>query len=316
MDPITSLIYQIIAIFGFPTAFEIVFGLIISLILYLLDRAEKKRQEEALKRQDESLDIILEQVSKVNIFQTKTLSLAIESLGKDFDNFRNDIEEIKSSIGVNNNKNRQLKPISVDEQATSRSEPISRDPIVSLSTNFGNLLSSQVNSFIGQIKNNLSNLNKINTMDKSDLRKAKKGLEFDIKDLFNIQTMLNDMKTEKSSDQFESAEQSESVESTATAENFLPLNKENDQQHENQEKLVQKDVFKVQGMNIGELEEQLENLQSIPEIVKFTESILKKFEDSENFEPRSGTDSSKSKSERKKIKPTKTISKSEFEQNE
>ncbi len=167
---------------GFPTAFEMVFGLIISMILFLIDRSEKKRQEETLRRQDESLDIFLEQVSKVNVFQTKTLSLAIESLGKDFENFRKDIEDIKSSMVLEPNQENNIQnELNQDSLLESKKDTASTRH-TSLSANFGNVLSNQINSFIDQLKSNLSNLTDSSEEDKKNIYKVKKGLEFDIKD--------------------------------------------------------------------------------------------------------------------------------------
>ena len=94
MDTIFDQIFNVLN----TNLFDVSLGLIISIVLYLIDRGGKNRQEETLRRQDESLDIILEQVSKVNVFQTRTLSLAIESLGKDFESFKKDLEEIKMVI--------------------------------------------------------------------------------------------------------------------------------------------------------------------------------------------------------------------------
>ena len=59
------------------TFLEILFGFIISIFIFYIDSRGKIRQEQTLKRQDDALDIILDQVSKVNAFQTKSLSLAI-----------------------------------------------------------------------------------------------------------------------------------------------------------------------------------------------------------------------------------------------
>ncbi|MHA1169532.1 MAG: hypothetical protein ACTSRU_17030, partial [Candidatus Hodarchaeales archaeon] len=64
------------ALFAF---IDICFGI----MLWTVDHRGKKRQDESMKRQDESLDIILEQISKVNQFQTRTLSFAIDTLEKD-----------------------------------------------------------------------------------------------------------------------------------------------------------------------------------------------------------------------------------------
>ena len=185
-----SILDSIINFLPIPTVFEMSFGLIISMVLFLIDRGGKVRQEEALRRQDESLDIILDQVSKVNLFQTRTLSLAIESLGRDFDNFRKDLDLIKSSIQQPEVKiSSSEKKDSVNEIPTPPS-----GQLPSLSTHFGDVLSTQVNSFLGQIKSNISELAKTEASKNKDLYKVKKGLEFDLKDLFNIQTMLDEMK--------------------------------------------------------------------------------------------------------------------------
>ena len=295
---------------GFPTAFEMVFGLIISIILFLIDRSEKKRQEETLRRQDESLDIILEQVSKVNVFQTKTLSLAIESLGKDFENFRKDIDDIKSSMipkisvetDIQNNLN-QDSVIKAEREST-------KTPPVSLSANFGNVLSNQINSFINQMKSNLSNLTDPNKGDKKNIYKVKKGIEFDIKDLFNIQNMLNDLQEEFDSENIDSRN-----------EELISEDDEEDDEISSTRELEKIDLPKVKSdskqksFDISDLNSQLKSLESIPELVKFTESIIKKFENPEVMHGLS-TGQNNLKQEKKKVKPSKVISKSDINNKE
>ena len=297
-----SIIDQIVRILGFPTAFEIVFGLVISMVLFLIDRGEKKRQEEALRRQDESLDIILEQVSKVNVFQTKTLSLAIESLGNDFETFRNDIEQLRNSIqDANNFHTSETGATTEPDKNISDTKPYAS--LSPKSVNFGDVLSKQITSFVDQIKTNLSELTQSGKEQQKNIYKVKKGLEFDIKDLFNIQKMLNEI---KSKEQFDEPKFSKEFSSKGNVEGQNQSNQSED--IENVDKTeVKENIFdkgRSNKIDFEDLNLQLENLDSISEIVKFTESIIKNFE----------TKNNKSPVERKKVKPSKFISKEEFNQ--
>lgn len=295
---------------GFPTAFEIIFGLIISMILFLIDRSEKKRQEETLRRQDESLDIILEQVSKVNVFQTKTLSLAIESLGKDFENFRKDIENIKEYISSEYKTKSvvgdDLHPAIVME---SDKEP-RKSTITSLSANFGNLLSNQINSFIEQMKSNLSGLTNLKSDEKKNIYKVKKGLEFDIKDLFNIQNMVNELKEDNNS------EITNSSRTVSNTDEELDRQDSTDKFFTKQSEIRDKKFMKKdKPMDFVDINEKLDKLETIPELVKFTESIIKNFENTEFFQKnheKFGT----GKKEKKKVTPTKFVSKNDLEKQE
>ena len=292
-----------------------VFGLIISIILFLIDRSEKKRQEETLRRQDESLDIILEQVSKVNVFQTRTLSLAIESLGKDFENFKKDIDTIKASISnVENSSNTGSPAFSRNSQPEDSQVP-SSNPLTTLSANFGNVLSKQINNFVDQIKDNLSELSKSETKDNKNMYKVKKGLEFDIKDLFNIQSMLDDLtnKQEDSEDIEENSIDTEDMEELGKPRqvNVVDISKDEHKSDIKDPKL--KNKKHSQKLDFDNLNLQLDKLESIPDLVKFTESIINKFESDDFLNQVSKAESTTGTIDKKRVKPTKTITKEEFE---
>ena len=296
-------IYESIIDFLNTNFFGLTFGLIISIILFLIDRGEKHRQEETLRRQDESLDIILEQVSKLNVFQTRTLSLAIESIGKDFDELKNDVDFIKTSISyVDMNSREKLETRIAGRQVTEQNIPVTPSPSPSSSGTFGQVLSNQINSFISQIRSNISDLSKSDQDSHKDLYKFKKGLEFDIKDLLNIQSMLNELKKdmEVPDDTFHEKQIDKDIERT-------PVLKE-EPSRDSSNSLPKMDEISAH-INIDNFDNQLKNLHSIPEIVKFTESIIKKFENFEEKNSKLKENSSKVTNERKKVKPTKILSK-------
>lgn len=290
--------------------FGMSFGLIISVILFLIDRQEKRRQEETLRRQDESLDIILDQVSKVNAFQTRSLSLAIESLGKDFENFKKDIDSIKNSLDSPEVFSKDPYSFPEAQEVLSDSSQTNKQIIPTLSAKFGQILSTQVESFIDQIRSNISELSKSEQNKQKNLYKVKKGLEFDIKDLFNIQSMLNDLKKENKSlksdyDDNISSDNKNSVESKSSQSDVTP---QNDPITEKPEE----DKISYQ-IKIDDIDDQLKQLTTIPEIVKFTESFIKKFENLNDNTKQPNSSSNTSSLNKKKVKPTKTISTKDLE---
>lgn len=290
--------------------FGMSFGLIISVILFLIDRQEKRRQEETLRRQDESLDIILDQVSKVNAFQTRSLSLAIESLGKDFENFKKDIDSIKNSLDSPEVFSKDPYSFPEAQEVLSDSSQTNKQIIPTLSAKFGQILSTQVESFIDQIRSNISELSKSEQNKQKNLYKVKKGLEFDIKDLFNIQSMLNDLKKENKSlksdyDDNISSDNKNSVESKSSQSDVTP---QNDPITEKPEE----DKISYQ-IKIDDIDDQLKQLTTIPEIVKFTESFIKKFENLNDNTKQPNSSSNTSSLNKKRVKPTKTISTKDLE---
>jgi hypothetical protein len=302
-----TIIDDILSFIPYSSVFEISFGLIISAVLYFIDRSGKKRQEETLNRQDESLDIILEQVSKVNIFQTKTLSLAIESLGKDLDLFRNDLEEFKKLYREGDKPKQEIKKLS-DQENDNITIPEVHSPITSLSSNFGNVLSKQINNFVDQIKSNLSELTQTGDENKKNIYKVKKGLEFDIKDLFNIQTMLNEMKSEQSnSEEIKESQDYDKKPSEVKDENFNKKSNKDEYSNQNSVKYKKEKRKLDNKFDFDEFNLELDKLQSIPELVRLTESMIKKFEP-HKFTEKEFSETGKKSTEKRRIKPNKIIS--------
>lgn len=186
------------------TIFEIAFGLIISVVLFIVDNRGKKRQEETLRRTDESIDIILEQVSKVNLFQTRTLSLAIETLGNDFQVLREEIDDLRTSVeeqgglrpkvastelGSSDTSDRPRSPEVEDEP----SKPLLPDSALS-SLNFGDILSGQINSMVDNIRKELQGvLSGKSQEDEEETYRKKKGLEFDLRDLLGKRKLAEEL---------------------------------------------------------------------------------------------------------------------------
>lgn len=299
---------SIIGLLPVPTVFEMSFGLIISIVLFLIDRGEKARQEETLRRQDESLDIILEQVSKVNVFQTRTLSLAIESLSNELNTFKSDIELIKFSI-LDQKDDPYIKKDDLSSNSTSQ---IEKEQVQEIETKpsikFGEVLSKQVNSFINQIKHDISSLAKSEAKgaDPKNLYKTKKSLEFDIKDLLNIQSMIDDINSEPLSE-----EESDEIHPSKSSDSNFGARSTNEDSPEDKMKLESKpSVIKE---NKSELDEQFDRLNSIPDLVKFTENFINKFEELNTLFTNSEQKNNNFKPQRKKITPNKKISKSDID---
>ncbi|MFW9995446.1 MAG: hypothetical protein ACFFD4_25645 [Candidatus Odinarchaeota archaeon] len=162
------------ALFAF---IDIFFGI----MLWFVDNRGKKRQEVSMKRQDESLDIILEQISKVNTFQTRVLSLAIDTLEKD-------MEEMKQTIDSRFIPATEPET-SISQESTEISEPVPSSQAVTkpspslgeyITSGFQTVLREQLTGMVEGIKKSLSDLPGI---DAEESYKAKKSLEFDLKNL-------------------------------------------------------------------------------------------------------------------------------------
>lgn len=155
------------AIFAF---IDIFFGL----MLWTIDNRGKSRQDESMKRQDESLDIILDQISKVNTFQTKVLSYAIETLEEDVSELKNSMAQFQSSETI-------IPAISSQQQTTTPKSAVQQKD-----ETFGDLFSNKFQNFMQeQLDNTIKNIKKstedIIGKSKKDSYKSKKGLEFDLK---------------------------------------------------------------------------------------------------------------------------------------
>lgn len=137
--------------------------------LWIIDRRNKSRQEE-------SLDIILEQVAKVNQFQTRTLALAIESLGIEVENIKTLIgKEPVTSIETDTVPISQ--PIQQTVNQTTTNESIADE---SFTNQLGKILSNQVTNLMRNIQDNIT---EAKTSTQKETYKMKKGLEFDLKTL-------------------------------------------------------------------------------------------------------------------------------------
>lgn len=302
------------------TYFEISFGLIISMVLFIIDRRGKARQEEALIRQDDSLDIILDQVSKVNIFQTKTLSLAIESLGRDLFDLKFEIERLNKRLTDNTSGNPNE-----SGPKTSEFDDVSEDPEVPVdqpfhSNKFSDILASQVNTFVSQIKNGLSDLGELDNKNDKEIYKTKKSLEFDVKDLINIESLISELTQNKKNKPkelqlkkdkghlLEFQKIKSNFDDTIKAipnilKNIEPYKHESESQHS--EKV--NDVKNLTKSDFDELNLQLDYKKSISDLVSFTENVLnlvdiskQDLENVRNKKPK--------KKNRKRIHPTKSFS--------
>ena len=152
--------------------------------LWIIDRRNKKRQEE-------SLDIILDQVAKVNQFQTRTLALAIESLGIEVENIKTMLNR-ESAAPTNTENVYPTRPAPVTEK-----QPVGEE---SFTNQLGKILSNQVGSLIQNIQTNIS---EAKTATQKDSYRRKKGLEFDLKTLLkNIDGLKDfvDMSTSQEPD--------------------------------------------------------------------------------------------------------------------
>lgn len=162
------------------TILEILFGLIISILIFYIDSRGKSRQELSLKRQDDALDIILDQVSKVNAFQTKSLALAIETLGHDIELLNQKLNTLndKNSVSVPKVDPAMIENKPIDKKQTDQA--IKSGVIGSvLSKSFGSILNSQINNMVDQINKSVS---EIVPSEENDY-KRKKELSFDLKNL-------------------------------------------------------------------------------------------------------------------------------------
>jgi hypothetical protein len=169
------------AIFAF---IDIFFGV----MLFYIDSRSKRRQDMTLKRQDESLDIMLEQVSKVNTFQTRVLSYAIETLEKDMEEIKM-IIETKVPTKVEEPIGEEPKPV---EAPTTTTTPTSLGQAIS--DRFQSMLRDQLSGMMDGIKKNLEG---IPGVDENESYRVKKGLEFDLKHLVRGLEGLEDLKEEK-----------------------------------------------------------------------------------------------------------------------
>ncbi|OLS20293.1 MAG: hypothetical protein HeimC3_41220 [Candidatus Heimdallarchaeota archaeon LC_3] len=167
---------------------NLLFGAIsaaVGFLIYIVDRRGNKRQEEAL-------DIILDQVSKVNQFQTRSLVLAINTL----ENELNDIKQMVSSNkeilqGSSEVTKRDFSPI--PQPVTAGSSTASQQPGLGelISNKFTEVISGQVNNLFSGIQ---SNLDELKTSKEKESYKKKKGLEFDLKSLIRNLEGLEDLK--------------------------------------------------------------------------------------------------------------------------
>ena len=162
-----------------------VIGATVGFLIYIVDRRGNKRQEEAL-------DIILDQVSKVNQFQTRSLVLAINTL----ENELNDIKQmVSSNKEILQGSSGVTKPIILPtpQPVTADSSTTFQEP------GFGELISNKFTEVItGQVNNLLSgiqsNLDELKTSTEKESYKKKKGLEFDLKSLIRNLEGLEDLK--------------------------------------------------------------------------------------------------------------------------
>ncbi|MFX0206411.1 MAG: hypothetical protein ACFFDT_10540 [Candidatus Hodarchaeota archaeon] len=165
VDFLTSTEFWFNAIFAFV---DIFFGV----MLWIVDRRSKKRQEETLTKQEESLDIILDQVSKVNHYQTRVLSYAIETLEQDLNDMK---QMINTGIKTQVEAEAEITPKIAEIESESATIPSLGD---SIGSHFNKILRNQLSGIMDSVQKSLGETQKT-TEEKS--YKAKKGLEFDLK---------------------------------------------------------------------------------------------------------------------------------------
>jgi hypothetical protein len=165
---------------------ELIFALVslaVGILIYIIDRRGNKRQEEAL-------DIILDQVSKVNQFQTRSLVLAIDTL-------ESELNDIKRTV-TNNQEILKTQDLSVKPSVTPAPENIetqqSQQPGFTevISKKFSQVISDQVDNLLSGIQEDLQELQ--TSTPKEETYKKKKGLEFDVKSLLRNLEGLEDLK--------------------------------------------------------------------------------------------------------------------------
>ena len=182
--------------------------------------------------------------------------------------------------------------------------------------NFGEVLSKQVDSFVNQIKHNISDLAKseIRKDDQKNLYKVKKSLEFDIKDLLNIQSMLDEINSDHLSEKNSQGKvQGSNLKSEFQKEEKSSYKVNSDDETESESFLKNNQlVGEKTDKNIA-LNEQLDKLQSIQEVLKFAGNFITKFEDFHNILLNEEKFPKEEKNIRKKVSPSKIISQEDLE---
>ena len=241
---------------------------IVGFLIYIVDRRGNKRQEEAL-------DIILDQVSKVNQFQTRSLVLAINTL-------ENELNDIKQMVSVNKDILQHSNEISTPISQPLSSPISAKDSNKSHEPGFGELISSKFSEVIsGQVNNLLygiqSNLDELKSSTEKETYKKKKGLEFDLKSLIRNLEGLEDLKIEIGPNKSKSKSVSRSpkgddkiIEPEIVDSTSIP--DKNTRETENEK------------TSLEDFEEKLGSMKSISDIESLVESVTNLFSSNKNKE--------------------------------
>ncbi|MHA2104767.1 MAG: hypothetical protein ACW981_15170 [Candidatus Hodarchaeales archaeon] len=177
-------LWDIVNLSDFVT--ELIFAfvsLIIGILIYIIDRRGNKRQEEAL-------DIILDQVSKVNQFQTRSLVLAIDTLESEL----NDIKRtVTNNQEILKTQNLSIKPSLTTTPEITKTQQSQQPGLTEvISKKFSQVITDQVDNLLSGIQEDLKELQ--TSTPKEETYKKKKGLEFDVKSLLRNLEGLEDLK--------------------------------------------------------------------------------------------------------------------------
>ncbi|MHA1984365.1 MAG: hypothetical protein ACW967_08420 [Candidatus Hodarchaeales archaeon] len=276
-------IWDIVDLSGFVT--ELIFAFVslsIGILIYIIDRRGNKRQEEAL-------DIILDQVSKVNQFQTRSLVLAIDTL-------ESELNDIKRTV-TNNQEILKTQDLTRKPSLTTASGPVepqqSQQPGFTevISKKFSQVISDQVDNLLSGIQDDLKELQ--TSTPKEETYKKKKGLEFDVKSLLRNLEGLQDLKIDYDTSPKKKPRvkvESKSTKSSEESDIIVPEIVETAQSKEEIENLLNTDQVKEK---FEKFEEKLEKVKSVGDLESIVNSLSEMF---------TSEDKGKSK-KRKKVNP-------------